>query len=96
MASDSQADVQKALVSFVVERILLDMGQLALDEVGHRLYEKHQCYFSDCLENPQYLRDVLEEIFGDAHKSVTDQIQKRLTELEDQKPIANFLSILSK
>ena len=95
MASDS-GDVQKALVSFVIERILLNMGNLVLDEVGHRLYEKHQCYFSDCLENPQYLRGVLEEIFGDSYKPVTDEIQKRLAELEDQKPIANFLSVISK
>lgn len=96
MASDSHEDAQKALVSFVIERVLLNMGQLALDEVGHRLYEKHQCYFSDCLQNPQYLREVLEELFGDSYKSITDQIQKRLAELHDQKPIANFLGVISK
>lgn len=95
MAGDSHRDIQRALVSFVIERSLLDMGKLALDEVGHRLYEKHQCYFSDCLENPQYLREVLEEIFGDSYRSITSQIQKRLTELEDQKPIADFLSVIS-
>jgi hypothetical protein len=96
VAGDSHQDVQKALVSFVIERILLDMGNLALDEVGRRLYEKHQCYFSDCLENPQYLKETLQEIFGDSSKSITDQIQKRLAELEDQKPIADFLSVISK
>jgi hypothetical protein len=96
MVGDSHEDIQKALISFVIERILLDMGNLALDEVGRRLYEKHQCYFSDCLENPQYLKEVLQEIFGDSSKSITVQIQKRLAELEDQKPIANFLNVISK
>jgi hypothetical protein len=95
VAGDSHSDIQRALVSFVIERVLLDVGKLALDEVGHRLYEKHQCYFSDCLENPQYLRETLEEIFGDSYRSITSQIQKRLAELEDQKPIANFLSVIS-
>lgn len=84
------------LIIFVIERVLLDVGQLAFDEVGRRLYEKHQCYFSDCLENPQYLKQVLQEIFGDSSKSVTDQIQKRLAELQDQKPIADFLGVISK
>jgi hypothetical protein len=87
---------QKALISFVVERVLLDVGNLALDEVGNRLYEKHQCYFSDCLEHPQYLKDVLQEIFGDSYKSITDKIQQKLVELNDQKPIAAFLSVISK
>jgi ribosomal protein S17E len=96
MAGDSHEYIQKALVSFVIERILLDMGKLALDEVGRRLYEKYQCYFTDCLEHPHYLKEVLQEIFGDSSKSVTDQIQKRLVELEEQKPIANFLNVISK
>lgn len=96
MAGDSQKDIQKALISFIIERVLLDVGALALDEVGRRLYEKHQCYFSDCLDNPQYLREILEEIFGDSYKSISDQIQKRLFEVQDQKPIGNFLDIVCK
>ena len=96
VASDSHENAQKALVSFVIERVLLNVGQLALDQVGHRLYEKHQCYFSDCLQSPQYLREVLEELFGDSYKSITIEIQKRLAELQDQKPIANFLSVILK
>lgn len=95
MASDSHQIAQKALVSFVIEQSLLDMGNLVLDEVGSRLYEKHQCYFSDCLDHPEYLRDVLQEIFGDSYKSITDKIRQKLTDLEDQKPIENFLSIVS-
>lgn len=95
LASDSHQIAQKALVSFVIEQSLLDMGNLVLDEVGSRLYEKHQCYFSDCLDHPEYLRDVLQEIFGDSYKSITDKIRQKLTDLEDQKPIENFLSIVS-
>lgn len=95
LASDSHQIAQKALVSFVIEQSLLDVGNLALDEVGSRLYEKHQCYFSDCLDHPEYLRDILQEIFGDGYKSITDKIQQRLVDLEDQKPIETFLSIVS-
>lgn len=96
MESTPHDVAQKALISFVVERVLLDVGNLALDEVGNRLYEKYQCYFSDCLEHPQYLKDVLQEIFGDSYKSITDKIQQKLVELNDQKPIATFLSVISK
>lgn len=96
MESDSSYNVKKALIGFVIEQSLLDVGKLALEEVGNRLYEKHHCYFADCLESPQYLRETLQEIFGASYKSVTDKIEKRLAELENQTPIDNFLSVLSK
>lgn len=89
-------DARKALISFVVEQTLLDVGKLAMEEVGSRLYEKHQCYFSDCLENPQYLLEVLQEIFGSSYKSVTDKIEIKLDELKDQQSIAEFLTVISK
>lgn len=94
--SNNFYDAKRALISFVIERVLLDAGKLVMDEVGNRLYEKHQCYFSDCLENPQYLREVLQEIFGDSYKSITDKIQQKLVELEDQESIDDFLSVISK
>ena len=96
MSNDSHQDVQKALISFVIERVLLDVGKLALDDVGHKLYERHQCYFADCLEHPEHLKQILQELFGDSHKSITDKIQHRLAELDDQKLIANFIAIISK
>lgn len=96
LLSNNLYDAKRALISFVIERVLLDAGKLVMDEVGSRLYEKHQCYFSDCLENPQYLREVLQEIFGDSYKSITDKIQQKLVELEDQESIDNFLSVISK
>ena len=89
-------DVKKALISFVIEQSLLDVGKLAMEEVGNRLYEKHHCYFADCLENPQYLREILQEIFGSSYKSVTDKIEQRLAELKDQESISEFITVISK
>lgn len=94
MIADSQENVRKALISFVVERVLLDVGKLALDDVGDRLYKKHQCYFSDCYEHPEYLKEILYEIFGDGCHSITAKIQKRLADLQEEKPIAGFLKVL--
>lgn len=94
MTADSQENVRKALISFVVERVLLDVGKLALDDVEDRLYKKYQCYFSDCYEHPEYLRDILYEIFGDGCNSITAKIQKRLADLQEEKPIAGFLKVL--
>lgn len=87
---------KKALVAFTITQSLLKVSQSATDEVGSRLYAKYGCYFSDCLEHPEYLDNVLTEIFGNSAKDIVDKIRQNLVELEDQQPISNFLKSLSK
>ncbi|TVL97622.1 MAG: hypothetical protein CV087_22125 [Candidatus Brocadia sp. WS118] len=82
---------KNALVSFTIEQALLEIGQSAVDEVGSRLYEKHGCYFSDCLEHPEYLSEILGEIFGSSHVAIVRSIGERLAEFEDQQPFSHFL-----
>lgn len=94
--ASSSDNVKKALISFTVEQVLLDVGKTTLDEVGNRLYEKYRSYFHDCLEHPEYLKDVLQEIFGAGHSSITEKIHQKLFEFEEQEPIANFLYVISK
>jgi hypothetical protein len=94
LTGDSQENIRKALISFVIERVLLDVGKLALDDVGDRLYKKYQCYFSDCYEHPEYLKEILYEIFGDGYRSITTKIQKRLADLQEEEPIIGFLKVL--
>lgn len=86
---------KNALVSFTIEQALLEIGQSAVDEVGSRLYEKHGCYFSDCLEHPEYLSEILREIFGSSHVTIVQSIRERLAEFEDQRPFSHFLLTLS-
>ena len=87
---------KEALVSFTISSILDKMSQSATNEVGSRLYAKHHCYFSDCLKHPEYLREVLTEIFGNGAKIVMNEIRQNLEEFDDQHPISHFLAVLSK
>ena len=87
---------KKALVVFTITQSLLKISQSATDEVGSRLYAKYGCYFSDCLEHPEYLNNVLTEIFGNSTGTIVNKIRQNLAELEDQQPISNFLTSLSK
>lgn len=87
-------DVKKALVSFTITEALLKIGPSATNEVGDRLYTKYHCYFSDCLEHPEYLKEVLHEIFGAGSTSIVKTIRENLAKLEDQQPIADFLAVL--
>ncbi|MEW6043709.1 MAG: response regulator [Thermoproteota archaeon] len=89
-------DAKKALVSFTITETLLEISPTATNEAGDRLYTKYGCYFSDCLEHPEYLKDILYEIFGEGSSSVIKIIRSKLEKLEDQQPISNFLSVLAK
>lgn len=86
---------QNALVSFVVYDTLKQISESALNEVGHRLYAKYGSYFSSCLEHPEYLRDILKEIFGDACKPVMDTIKEKLEAHAEKKQISDFLVVLN-
>ncbi len=95
-AIDPIDNTKKALVSFTVMETLLQIGPSISNEVGSRLYAKYHCYFSDCLEHPEYLKDVLQEIFGNGSNAVIKTIKEKLAAYEDQQPISNFLIIMSK
>ncbi|TBR25308.1 MAG: response regulator [Candidatus Nitrosotenuis sp.] len=84
-----------ALISFVIYDTLKKISESALNEVGNRLYAKHNIYFSDCLEHPEHLRDILKEIFGNGCQPVIDTINKELAEVAKQKQISNFLVVLN-
>jgi CheY-like chemotaxis protein len=87
---------KKALVSFTIAQAIDQISPSTTDKVGNRLYEKYGCYFSDCLEHPEYLADVLKEIFGNGSVAIVKIIRERLAEFETQQPISNFLTVISK
>ena len=86
---------QNALVSFVIYDTLKQISESALEEVGNRLYAKYNSYFSDCLEHPEYLRNIIKEIFGNGCQPIIESIKKKLEDLAEQKQISNFLVVLN-
>lgn len=89
-------DIQhsKSVVGFAIEKSLLEMGSPILDTVASRLFNQHNCLISDCYEHPEYLTEVLKELFGNAHGSITNSIKMNLEAYAHQKPIHAFLERL--
>ena len=74
----------KALTSFYIEKVLLDIGKPILDKVYIKLYKEYHCYIPDCYEHPDYLNNVLKSIFGNSHVAIAQSIKIELMEhLED-------------
>ncbi len=57
----------------------------------YRISKKYKCYFHDCLEHPDYLVDVLKQVFGDGYISIVNNINKKLEEFSYQDQIKEFL-----
>lgn len=92
-ATDEQ--IKKALIAITIERVLLEMGKPVLDAFTKKLYKNHNCYIPDCSDNPEYLSQVLKEMYGKSYKTIVSAIMDDLAEFSHQKSIANFIKIIS-
>lgn len=91
MVNVSDDQIKKALVSLAIEETLLEISIETLEEVSKRVFENYHCYIPDCYEHPEYLNNVLKDIFGNSYNVIVDSIKKHLGEFALQKPIEEFL-----
>ena len=88
--------IKQAQVAFAVEKALLKIGAPAYEKVVQKLYEDYRCRLFDCFEYPEYLHNVIKEIFGDNYKAITDAVKVNLKDISGQKPVEDFLNVISK
>ena len=87
--------VKRALVSLVIETTLLEIEKETYDKVVHDLYKKYNSYLPDCYDHPEYLNEILKDLYGNARNVVIEKINKQLEEFSYHKSISNFVKILS-
>ena len=89
--------IHRALVSISIERALLGMGRPVYEKVVDRLYNEYHCYLTDCYVHPEYLSQILKDIFGFASWIIIKSINEDLKEFRNKKDsIARFLEIVEK
>jgi hypothetical protein len=83
---------KESLILVIIESILLKTGGVPLlDEVNHRLYKKFNSSVKECYEHPEYLREVLQEIFGAAHHEIAKSIVTDLTSFNYDDNVLQFI-----
>ena len=83
----------KDLVLSIIDLALVKIG-VAFDQVRDRLDSKYHCLMTDCYEHPEYLKDVLMEIFGECSKVITESIKNDLKKISPDPGIEQFLKII--
>ena len=87
-------NLYKALTSLAIEKTLLNIGKPTYDKVVSRLDKKYHCYIPDCYEHPEYLAGALEELFGNAHKVIVEDIRKELEEFIHKESVRRFIEVI--
>jgi len=91
MSDATDMEIKKALVTISVEEALLEIGRPVLDAVAHSLYVNYTCFIPDCLAHPEYLRQVLQELYGNGCANIIKSIHKHLDEYAGMQQIEEFL-----
>ena len=66
------------IITEAIEDTLSKISEKTMKSIGRKLYEKHQTYFANYYENPSHLIDVLHEEFGNSHKAIIKEIDKKI------------------
>jgi hypothetical protein len=87
---------KEELVGLKLREALLEIGKPIHDRVVQALYSQYNCSLADCLEHPEYLKDILNQLFGPSHVAIIKSIKKQLYELNEHRPIQEFLMVITK
>ena len=92
---DVGANAKRALLVFAVENTLLRMGKPDYEKVVAKLEKEYKCYIPDCHENPEFLKRVLQDIYGNSYDDIINEIRAELGEFISQKYFDDFIRALA-
>ena len=84
----------KIVVANCIEKMLLQMGVSYFEEVVKRLFNKYDCFLYDCYEKPEYLKETLRELYGNANIEIIKNIESQMEEQSLPRPVKEFLIYL--
>jgi hypothetical protein len=88
--------LMKALTALAIERVLLNVGKPVFEKVSSKLQKEYKCYLPDCYDHPEYLRNVLKSIFGNAYVTIVEQIKEELVEYSDDNGIGILIKTIER
>lgn len=87
--------MQKTMVTLTIKNALLELGTHEFDTVLTMLQKDFNCTLEDCYEHPEYLKQVLQDLFGDSYQDILNSLKMNMKEISLQKSTKNFIKELS-
>ena len=90
----NHSNPKRDLITVAVEYALLQMGPPELDKVEARLREDYNCAIGDCLEHPEYLKQILCDLFGYCYQDILDSIEQVFKDANLNDQVEEFVTVL--
>jgi len=86
--------MNQELITVAVEHALLQMGKPELEMVEYQLKNDYNCTIGDCFEHPEYLKQVLNQLFGYCCEDILSTIEYVVRGGNIDNQIEKFLMVL--
>ena len=84
----------KTQVSISVESTLREIGKFEFRKILDMLKKNYNVTLSDCYDNPEFLKKILKDLFGNSYESIIATLEKNLDGLVLMEPVNEFLTIM--
>lgn len=84
----------KALVAISIEVVLMRTSGPQYFLALSRLERDYECKIADCFDHPEYLKNVLRDVYEDSYDRILDDLEAEMGEIISEKEIRDFLNAL--
>ncbi len=92
---DSENQMKKTMVTLALKNTLLELGIQEYDKIVSLLQKDYSCTLEDCYENPEYLRNILKDLFGDSYPDILNSLSENMKDILSQQSVKDFLQVLN-
>ncbi len=91
---DSENQMKRTMVTLALKNTLLELGLEEYDKVVAMLQKDYNSTLEDCFENPEHLRTILKDLFGESYPDILNSLSENMKNITTQKSVKEFLEIL--
>jgi two-component system chemotaxis response regulator CheY/two-component system response regulator (stage 0 sporulation protein A) len=92
---DSENQMKKTMVTLALKNTLLELGIQEYDKIVSLLQKDYSCTLEDCYENPEYLRNILKDLFGDSYPDILSSLSENMKSIISHQSVKDFFQVLN-
>ncbi|MFB5648637.1 MAG: response regulator [Candidatus Nitrosomaritimum aestuariumsis] len=95
-SGDSLDEMKRTMVTLAIKNSLLELGLEEFDKIVMMLQKDYNSTLEDCYDNPEFLKQVLKDLLGDAYNDVLNSLKENINNISSHKSTENFLDALNR
>lgn len=92
---DSEKNMKKTMVTLALKNTLLELGVEEFDKVVSLLQKDYNSTLEDCFESPEYLKQILKDLFGNSYPDILNSLAENMKEISEHQDIKEFMQVLT-